>query len=363
MMDGFEQYAAAPSFNWTSHTAASAVTGRWVGAGTAGAATVAIDSAGYKTTQLTGSSKSMRFITAASTNTCYATAYLGTQTTVFFGAAIYSTYYDWKISFYPGGGSPFSGATNHIRVYSNTSGQIIVYNNYSSTTLLTTAGSTFNINVWQYLEVSLVHGASGSVTVKLDNVTVGTASGVNTTGNPAEPRWEYVTVGVPFSASNNNTTYFDDVYICNDSGSTQNTFLGPTRVYTLFPNANGATNEMTATGAASNWDCVDEQVADTTTYVSTNLANKVENYELPDFSTLPTTVHAVIVGNLSQKLDTGPRFLRNLLVLGGSTSNGVTATPINGQYRWTMDLFVDKPGGTGWAPADLNNIKIGFESL
>jgi hypothetical protein len=29
----------------------------------------------------------------------------------------------------------------------------------------------------------------------------------------------------------------------------------------------------------------------------------------------------------------------------------------------SLDLFADKPGGTGWAPADLNNIKVGFESL
>lgn len=360
-LDGFEQ--STPPFSWNDFTAASPFPGKWVSASTTGAATVSADTATYKTVQLAGSSKSLRFSTGGGTNTAFAYASIGPRTTVFIGTAIYTNCTDWKISFFPASGWPGSGATNHIRVYSNASGQIIVYNNQTSTTLLTTAINSFMLNTWHYIEIGMVYGVSGSVTVKLDGATIGTASSVNTSGNAGDPNWAYFSLGFPINAGNSSVVYHDDVYLCDDAGATLNTFLGPTRVYTLFPTANGPTNEMTPSGAANNWDCVDEQTADTTTYVSTNLANKVETYELPDFGVLPTTVHAVVVGNKLQKQDVGPRYIRNTLTLGGTTVNGVTATPIYGQYRWTIDLFADKPGGSGWAPTDLNNIKIGVESL
>lgn len=364
--EGFEQYSAVSQLaNYGSYFANSSLGGRW---GTINDATrTFIETTTYRTTQPAGTSKSLRFTSPNAWNPS-AGVYFASEADLIVGVAVNASLYpDWKIRLGSPTSSPWlgSGATHSISLGANTSQQLIVDNNRTAARLLTTASNTFYTNTWHYIEMKINFSATGSIEVRCDGITVGTVSGVDTRAHTSSTGYHVVALGFPgtVTSAGTSTAYYDDFYICNTSGGTNNNFLGSVKVYTLFPTANGTTNQFTPVGAATNWDAVKEQGPDTTTYVSTSSANQVDMYGLSDMGVTPTTIHGVITGSWSTKTENTPRQVRNKLTVSGNTSNGTTCSPIIGSYLHAQDLFITTPTGGAWTQADVDAMQIGVESI
>jgi len=64
------------------------------------------------------------------------------------------------------------------------------------------------------------------------------------------------------------TPLFDDLYVCDSTGSLNHDFLGNVKVVAIFPDANGDVNAWTGSGGSAHYTYVDENpVDDDTAYV------------------------------------------------------------------------------------------------
>ncbi len=91
------------------------------------------------------------------------------------------------------------------------------------------------------------------------------------------------------------TVDFDDLYVIDDQGSHNTSFLGDCRIETLFPNGAGASSQWTP-NSGTNYSRVNEVFTDQdTSYVSTAGVGNRDSYAMGDLSSLPATVFGVQV--------------------------------------------------------------------
>lgn len=167
---------------------------------------------------------------------------------------------------------------------------------------------------WHYYEFKMTAAADSTsfIECKKDGVVV---PGYNFTGT--SQNWGNMT-GCPASTVNNltgllansgltgidrfsfgnvggyqsQTTWFDDIYICDDLGPYNNNYLGPIAVEALRPTGTGANSGWTpSTGAG--WSCVDESIPNTTDYVSSTTTGTVDTYQFSIPSYLNNNVLAI----------------------------------------------------------------------
>lgn len=359
--EGFEQYTNSSELIYGRYYGTSAMSGKW---GWVGGAYCYVDGTGYRTSQPGGAtSKSLRYsISGASTS--YNVLYLPGTTTMIIGFAFYTSVLSNGVVRI---GSPsipnWNGSNNYLTFNVNSSGQVTLLNSRTGIYLIATPVSTVLPSVWYYVEIKVTYGVSGSAEIRLDNLSVGSATSVDTRTHTSDTAFSQVCFGFAAPASANTTMYFDDLYVCDDTGATNNDFLGPVSIYTLFPTANGSINQFTPTGVANNWDAVNEQAVDTTTYVSSSTTNHVDKYNVTDLPYSPSVIHAVGVGSMATKTENSGRQYRNIVTVGGTTSNGATASPAFSSYYMSQDVFPLAPGGSAWTASDVNSMEIGVECL
>lgn len=258
----------------------------------------------------------------------------------------------------------FNGLTSgQIIVGVTSSGEIIVYRvNYAGNWPLQTytaveLGRTAALTVtakWYYLEVKVVlHISAGSVTVRLDTATVLTLSGIRT----------LYTESVIQAVGLNNVsqgTYFDDFYVCDTTGSSNNDFLGDTKVCVAAVTGNGAVSDGVAS-AGSNYQCVDETTPSSTDYVTFDATNEIDTYTVGSLSSIED-LKGVYVRLCAAKSDTQEATITDVIRSGGT--NRVSATPLTLYSDHVYRSFlheVDPATSAKWTPTGFNASEFGIK--
>lgn len=351
-MDGFEHYTSATDMAIGQYLSTSANPCRW------SASNALLNTTTFRTTQPGGTSKSLQM----PGNTYFSCLKIPISTNLFAG-------FNFRVDSFPTSVGFFfftttadtRAATTGVQIYYNTDGSITCSRLNNGGILFTTLPNTIIANTWYYIELNVVFSLTGSIELKIEGLTVGSATGVDTKGGIAGAGYTYITYAGGFGGS---THFFDDIYVCDNTGTTNNTNLGPMNVYTLFPAAAGTTTTLTPVGAANNWDCVNEtNVDNNTTYVQTSTAAEIDYYNVSNLPVTPTSVYGVNVGSMSCKGNYGSRYVRNKVKLGASIVNGATSDQlVYLNYRKMEDLLETKPGGGAWTAADVDAVEIGIES-
>jgi hypothetical protein len=101
------------------------------------------------------------------------------------------------------------------------------------------------LNTWHYIEVKIkIHDTTGTVTIKVDEVTVLNLTNLNTsTVSPLViNNLKFNTISKSLTALD--FVYIEDLYVINTLGGTNNSFLGNCKVSHLSPGANGSFNQF-----------------------------------------------------------------------------------------------------------------------
>jgi hypothetical protein len=152
----------------------------------------------------------------------------------------------------------------------------------------------------------------------------------------------------------------DDFYVCDGSGAApHNAPLGDMRIDVIRPNGAGAATAWTPTGAASNWDAVNDLTPDgDTTKVSAATAALSDLYALEDISTGNTVVGAQILVNARRTAE-GFATVTPLLRHAGVTT-GLTSQPLSTSYYYqARQCFVAMPNGDPLTDAHVNALQAG----
>lgn len=213
------------------------------------------------------------------------------------------------------------------------------------------AGSTILAGVWNFLEVRcFFDGAFGVVQVKNNGVTIGNFTSIDT--DPMSTGTANViclggSASFPFAALR-----FDDFYL-NDNNSPDDTFLGDIVIYSLKPLSNGTTVQFSPTGAANNYQCVDNIPPDEGAQFVRGGTGDVDEYTSTDLSHVAIDIHFVRTFNFSSKTDVGALDFQHRIRVNAAVDNSasIVATP---SFTYSSALFKQNPDG----PADWTNVTI-----
>lgn len=179
-----------------------------------------------------------------------------------------------------------------------------------------TASAALSVNTWHWIELKVVlqSGATGSVEIRVDGVSVMTVATVITS-----------TAGMGllnFWGADGDSRY-DDIIVMDGTGSAPfNDFLGDSRIDTLYPTAAGGVVDWTAnTGTpAQAVDDVPNAANDDTDYIASDTAGEEARFGFTNLGVSPNNIWGVQLKVRGRKPGPGTRTWRGLINSGDRKS-------------------------------------------
>jgi hypothetical protein len=238
---------------------------------------------------------------------------------------------------------------------------------YRGTTLLaTSSAAAFSFSTYHYVEIAYTPGAAsnGSVTVKLDGSVIFALTAVTTqqTGNAS---WNQILLGGAGTVVNQSNTVdfrYDDLAICSNAGTVNNTNLGDVRIIGQVPNAAGTLTNLTKVGAsATNWQSVGQIPTDgDTTYVASGTVGTTDTYKYASLPSNTSSVLAVIGRPVARKDDAGARTITSHVRSNGTEADAPTTSALATSYAYLSQIMELNPTtGAAWSVTDANAMEIG----
>lgn len=222
--------------------------------------------------------------------------------------------------------------------------------------------------VWHYFELEVtIHPSTGAYELRHNETPVISGSGVNTADDASSQADVFA-----FRFTSNTTPFllFDDLYLVDTTGSTNNDFLGDSVVEGCLPNGAGASTQWTNdAGSGSNWENVDDSAtaAPVDTGVggrnSSDTNGQIDLYAFQDLTQIDGNIHFVQVGVQLAMAATGSRQVRTKYRDPDTTvANGTTHTVDNTAYdEFTEIMDVNPASAAAWDVDDINNGQFGVE--
>lgn len=164
--------------------------------------------------------------------------------------------------------------------------------------------------------------------------------------------------------------WYDDILVWDEwqgshGGELAASYVGPIRIETCYPNANGTLNEFTPGGSGSaNYDRVDEVDADEdTTYVEASVENKIDMYGFTDPTLTAAYFLCCVVNARAKNPDIGDASMR--LRMGTPTVQSESVDkPITTAYAHYQHAFMRHPatGAVFTLPWD-STLEIGVKNV
>lgn len=228
------------------------------------------------------------------------------------------------------------------------------------TLLGTTSGAGIAQHVWKYVEYKVtIDNSAGAIEVKIDGVTVLNLSGIDTQ-NTANNTADHFSIKCGY---NDRGFYFQDCYICDDSGASCNDFLGDVRAVPCFVHHAGEYAQLTPS-AGDNYQNVDEQPGpdEDTSYNYGSTANLKDAYGLEN---LPgPAANATILGiktQITARGTSGTPTIKTLTRAGTTDELGSEKT-LSTSYQTYGEILTENPDdAAAWEKADINALEAGAQ--
>lgn len=230
-------------------------------------------------------------------------------------------------------------------------------------TILATGTTVLTAGVSYYIEFQATISATGAYELRINGTTELSDASVDTRGSGtstvnAVRLGGTLGVSVYGGGSFQNIGNVDDLYICDDSGSTNNDFLGDIRVCCLFPDGPGTTTGLTpSTGV--NWQNVDEtDIDDDTTYNSGGVGD-LDTYTMTDLPVTTGTIYGIQSVVTGRKDDSGSRTMAPVWHLSATDYVG-TARALSTDYSMGLQVYETSPDtSVAWTISEVNGAEHG----
>jgi hypothetical protein len=250
----------------------------------------------------------------------------------------------------------------HLRLwyYASDGSLAVVCENSPEVVLGRTAPDVIRQDNWYFVEWQATIGATGAVTVRVNNVVVLAVTGVNTVGGATTSPYPADLRAVGFHCGSNEEWLMDDLYILDSTGAAPcNTFLGDCRVEYLKPRAAGTYQQWpTVVGAGSHWLAVNDNAIpdEDGTYVE-SITPGQRDTNLYQPTGLPSgPIFGAQLSLHARKADIGPRSIAH--VVNGNT--GPVQFPSAETYWYHHQMYMTNPAtGNPWTIAEINAIDAG----
>lgn len=250
--------------------------------------------------------------------------------------------------------------TIHLRLSINSTGQLSIYRN---TTLIAGPSATaLTFSTWYYIEFEgLISDTVGTYEVRVDGVTYLSGAGADTR-NGGTGTWNRVILKPWHTAQ---FVMYDDLYICDGSGSINNTFLGIQKVGSSLAVADsiasGTTHNFTPSTGTDHGALVDESSPNgDTDYNASSTVGQIDLYRIQAVS-LAGTTRGIQVNRYLKKTDAGVRTTRAIVRSAGTNYPQATQSPLTTYGYLSTPVETDPATATFWAAAAINAAEFGEE--
>jgi hypothetical protein len=225
-----------------------------------------------------------------------------------------------------------------------------------------TSSTTIALNTFVYIEVKFKFADSistGDCVLRINGVEVANATSGDTqlTANAYANR---AGLGLTNAGGFAHTVTFDDFYICDTTGSTNNSFLGDCRVDTLRPDADGFYLDGTPSTGSDHYVLVDETTPNTSDYIDLAAIGDRDSYGFENLTPLSTRVVYGVQANAALAKDDGGTRLAGVFARSGTTDADKGEVALSTDYLYTSAVFETDPNtGTGWTQTSVNDAEFG----
>lgn len=226
------------------------------------------------------------------------------------------------------------------------------------------SGGSVPLSTWVYIEWKwYLHDSSGTSTVRINGVTVITVTATDTIDNGSMGGvgctsillgGAHPSMGADISdwqiggANIIGTVWLDDIYMF-DGNTGVTDFLGDITVNTKLVTANGTTNNGTPS-AGSNYQCVDEALADSADYVTLDAVNEIDTYQIADVPA-GTVIKGVQVTALAKRTQDGTVRIAAETRQSGANYVHPTEQGVTTDYAFRPFIYEKDALGAAWTDA------------
>lgn len=215
---------------------------------------------------------------------------------------------------------------------------------------------------WHYIELQVkIANSGGTVELRQDGATIATFTGDTQNGGTDGliDRVQFTGPGLGDVAG------LDDIYILNEQGGgPDNTFLGDTRCFPLYPNGNGNYSQLLGSdgNSVNNYQQVDEAgAAVTTDYNASATDGDKDTYTFQDLPVSVGTIHAVEIRMNAEKSDVGNKAIRSVIRRSGTDSLGADQILSEDDAPHRQLFPLDPIAAAAWTISNVNSSEYGVE--
>lgn len=291
-------------------------------------------------------------------------AYIGKT---FAATASYVVGFAFKFGGYNGGIVPIlkfvDAGTTQCDLRVNLDGTLSVTRNGTAVTGGTSTNS-ISTSTFYFIEMKVTIAdsiAANSCKVRVNGVdwiTVATGQDLKNTANATANQ---IFLGNMSSFSLVNAD-FDDLYVCDQSGSANNDFLGDCRIDTIYPTSDGTYAAFTPSTGSSHYALVDETTPNTSDYNDGAAVNDRDSYGMGNLSALASqTVYGVQVNAAIMKDDAGSKSAA-AFVRSSSTNGDGASSALGTSQMYLSQIFETDPNGSiAWTESSVNAMEAGVK--
>lgn len=245
----------------------------------------------------------------------------------------------------------------HLEFLQLITGAIEVRRGSGGTILGTTSAGIITVaGGYHAMEIKMtVDDSAGVVVMKVNGATVLNLTGQDTR-NGGTAGWTSVQWFSPAPAD------WDDVWICDGTGSANNDFLGDLRVDAHYPNANGNSNQSTPSTGTDRFATVDEATpnSDTDYNTITGVGDK-DTLNIQSLVNSGAAVKAVQTSIFCKKTDSGAGSAAAVARQDGVDYDG-TSFALGETYGYkVIQPYSLAPDGTAWDETKFNALEVGYK--
>jgi len=232
--------------------------------------------------------------------------------------------------------------------------------NWKGTVIEQTSADVIAINTWYYLEFKVyIHDTAGTYEVKLDGTTILSGTSVDTKGAAASDA-NQLWLG---EFANQSYGYWEDLYLCDTSGTFADDFLGEVRVEAILPDGAGNYSQWTPTSGLSNYQCVDEVSPNgDTDYVLASDASKYDTYSFDDLETTLGEVQGVMYSVYGKKVAGGVEQFKPVYRPVSTDYEGTTTALADSYAYYHFLQNLNPQTSAQWTITNLNASEFGIKS-
>lgn len=254
----------------------------------------------------------------------------------------------------------FDGSSAQCSIGLNTAGKLVAFRGKYDGTTLGTGSTIFSNSGFYYVETKIkLNGSTGTVEVRVNG---NSSPEINLSSQNTITTANAYATSVRLANSNGGNAagriYLDDVYICDTTGSRNNSFLGDFQVYAFKPNGAGNYSQFTPS-AGSNYQNVDDGPShdSDSTYNSSSTNGNIDSYTMENLPVSGTVRSASVIGVL-RKDDVGAR--NAALGCRSNTTDSVGSDIVlsNGYAYYTNpEMETDPATTTDWTTSGIDALE------